>query len=795
MLRRLVFWTALCAYVLPVVLFAQATSVTPITPTQTLSPGATANLMVRVTDLSGAGVASQLVNFTTSAAGAVFLTSSVQYTDQNGYAQTLLTVPSVSGVYVAYAYAGTLSPATFVLYVGTGGTIPTPGTGTGMAVRSGNGQVVSFLAPTTPRPLTVVVKDSSGNKVPGAYVTWQVTSGVAGLLQSTCVADGNGECGVLVQGNMTATPGVTYQQATIMAYSSYGTVNFVLTTLGMTTDQQPIGVNPQLLTPTTDTPIVGKSGQTTTDAIRVLVYTSNNSIPLPNVGLDVIANQDPEAGPVAACSNTNTLTDAAGYAKCDLTFGRRTGEGTLTVNVGSVLIRTLTFTVTAGDPSQMVVISGDGQTGRPGQTLPQPLVAEVRDSQGNVLEGVNVLWEWGVTDPAGARLLNPSQKSDSSGRVSASVMLGTRPGDLVVRVRAASVLSVMATFTLKSSLPVAGLAKISGDNQTAITSQAFANPLVVEVRDAQSIPLAGVTVTFAASGGATLGSATAVTGSDGRASTTVRAGATAGSITVTATADSQSVSFSLTARLPGPQLTASSFLNGASFRPGLVPGSITAIVGPGLAPGLQGCAGPGTVVGPMPFKVADVEVQFGSSSAPILAVCNVSGQEQVVVQAPWDLAPGFTTMVKVSVGGGATVVDRVPVLAALPGIFETSESGMRLAVAIGSDGRLINLAQRARKGEIVYIYATGLGTVLPLAATNVPGSGQKPWFSLVAGIAARGVRVVSAEYAAGLIGVYVIAIEIPSDAPSGIDVPLALGVVTAEGQAPIFAADSKLPIQ
>jgi uncharacterized protein (TIGR03437 family) len=152
-------------------------------------------------------------------------------------------------------------------------------------------------------------------------------------------------------------------------------------------------------------------------------------------------------------------------------------------------------------------------------------------------------------------------------------------------------------------------------------------------------------------------------------------------------------------------------------------------------------------------------------------------------------------MVKVSVGGGATVVDRVPVLAALPGIFETSESGMRLAVAIGSDGRLINLAQRARKGEIVYIYATGLGTVLPLAATNVPGSGQKPWFSLVAGIAARGVRVVSAEYAAGLIGVYVIAIEIPSDAPSGIDVPLALGVVTAEGQAPIFAADSKLPIQ
>ncbi len=190
-------------------------------------------------------------------------------------------------------------------------------------------------------------------------------------------------------------------------------------------------------------------------------------------------------------------------------------------------------------------------------------------------------------------------------------------------------------------------------------------------------------------------------------------------------------------------------------------------------------------------------MQFGGTLAPILAVCNASGQEQVVVQAPWDMAPGFTTMVKVSVGGGATVVDRVPVVTALPGIFEVADAGgMRIAVAVGSDGRLITLAQRARKGEIVYLYATGLGAVLPLATTNVPGiPGQRAWFPVVAGIAARGVRVVSTEYAANLLGVYVVAIEIPADAPSGLDVPLALGVVTAEGQAPVFAADSKIPIQ
>ena len=101
MLKKLVLWTALCACVFftqipalasdtpapPAAGPAQvgpATAVTPVTPTQTLSPGSSATLMVRVTDATGVGVPSQLVNFTTSASGAVFLTSSVQYTDQNG---------------------------------------------------------------------------------------------------------------------------------------------------------------------------------------------------------------------------------------------------------------------------------------------------------------------------------------------------------------------------------------------------------------------------------------------------------------------------------------------------------------------------------------------------------------------------------------------------------------------------------------------------------------------------------------------------------------------------------------
>jgi len=763
------------------------------TPTQTLALGGTATLRVRVLDAGSLPVAYQVVNFTTSAPGATFLTATSQYTDANGYAQAQLVVPSVAGTYLAYAYTGSLSPATFTLYVGTGGVT----TGVGMQIYSGNGQLVTPLSPTTLRPLTVIVRDLSGTPVPGVYVYWQVTSGVAGLLQTVSVTDSTGQAWAVANGNTAIAPGVNYEQATIMASSSYGTVSFVLTTLGKLPDGTPIGASPRIVSPTADTPIVGKAGQTLSAAIQVVVYTTTN-VAIPNVGLDVTGNLDPNVGPVASCTSRSVLTNASGYAQCDLVFGRTTGEGTLTLNVGGVLSRSLNFSVTPGDPASIVLIQGDAQSGSPGQTLPLELVAEVRDASGNPLQGVAVLWEWGVTDPAGARLLSPSQVTNSAGRVSTRVTLGTRSGELIVRVRAASNTSIMASFTLRAIQPVAGMAKVSGDNQTAIVNQAFAAPLVVEVRNVQMSPLTNVTVTFAVtSGSATLSSTTVVTGSDGRASVNVTAGAAAGAISVSATADSQAVVFSLTSRLPGPVLTASSFLNGASFRPGLVPGSLTAILGSGLAPGIRGCVGPGTVFGPLPTKVADVEVLLGSTLAPIYAVCNVSGQEQVVVQAPWEMAPGFSVMARVTVSGGSTVVERVPVLAALPGIFETSEAGgLRYAVAVGSDGRLITPTQRAKKGEVVYLYVTGLGTVLPLSATNLPGfPGQKAWFTVIAGIASKGVRVVSAEYAVNLLGVYVVAIEIPADAPSGIDVLLALGVVLAEGQAPVFAPDSRIPIQ
>ncbi|MDZ8188214.1 MAG: DUF4082 domain-containing protein [Nostoc sp. ChiSLP02] len=99
---------------------------------------------------------------------------------------------------------------------------------------------------------------------------------------------------------------------------------------------------------------------------------------------------------------------------------------------------------------------------------------------------------------------------------------------------------------------------VSGDNQTAETGTALANPFVVQVKDSAGNPQSGVTVNFAVTnGGGSVSSVSAVTNANGEASTTLTLGASPGATTyvtnkVSATAVGVgSVSFSALATPPG----------------------------------------------------------------------------------------------------------------------------------------------------------------------------------------------------------------------------------------------------
>jgi uncharacterized protein (TIGR03437 family) len=148
------------------------------------------------------------------------------------------------------------------------------------------------------------------------------------------------------------------------------------------------------------------------------------------------------------------------------------------------------------------------------------------------------------------------------------------------------------------------------------------------------------------------------------------------------------------------------------------------------------------------------------------------------------------------VGTGSNNVN-VELLAVSPGIFETvMADGLKRAVLVKPDGSFVSLVNPARRGEIIRMFATGLGPVTPAVGTNqsgIPGVEQNVSNSVVVGVNNAGVRVVSAKYAEHLIGVYEIAFEVPSNVPDGDNIPFAIAIV--QGPNLLFGNPSAISIR
>jgi Leishmanolysin/Bacterial Ig-like domain (group 1)/Bacterial Ig-like domain (group 2) len=134
-----------------------------------------------------------------------------------------------------------------------------------------------------------------------------------------------------------------------------------------------------------------------------------------------------------------------------------------------------------------------------GQTV--QLAATITDQNGNAIGSPELVWT-----SASAAVVTVS----SSGLVTA-----TGNGTTVVTVSAGSA-SAHADVSV-AQVP-SQVQKVAGDGQTATPGQPVAVPLTVQVNDASGSPVANVAVTFAATAG-TLGTMSASTGADGRAST------------------------------------------------------------------------------------------------------------------------------------------------------------------------------------------------------------------------------------------------------------------------------------
>jgi uncharacterized protein (TIGR03437 family) len=752
---------------------------------QTVAGGATTAPLAAVV-VNSAGMPLYNIPVTYSGPSGVVINGASQFTNKDGYVQAVAIMPGTAGSYPIQLTAGGAT-ATYSISVqgsgsggGSGG-----GGGTGSSqinIVSGNGQLIYAGQGQLVPPLVVKLTNADGTPMVNAAVTFAVVSGGGFTNQSSTVTDQNGMISALFTAPYTGLNPGAFQVSDVNASSAVGSVDFLETTYQLQSNGAAGAGAPTftLVTPNPGAIIPVGEGDVIKDGVLASIFSAqsftNPPTAIPNIGIRLANSTAPTdpTQPVPASCQGNSLSDASGTAHCNIAVGCQVGLGTFAfaIMIGEQQYFNAYLQISPGTNQTIKSQGGNNQSGQAGQTLSQPLVAQVTDNCGNPIPSVSVTW---AVTQGSATLSNTVSVSDSSGHVSTKVVLGQTPGTVQISVSLPS--SSQAVFTATSSVTVSKLTLLSGSPQSAVINQSFSQPLVFAATDNSGKAVQGVLVNFSVTtGAATLSAASATTDSSGKVQVSVTAGGTPGTVVVSAAYANLTATASLTVTPPAPLITPNSFTNAASYKTGLVACGLANGTGPGIAPTITGVI-PGNPLGfgPLPYTIATTSLTVNGVKAPLYSLSNVNGVQQVTFQTPCE-TPTDSVTVAITVNGVTTTVPGVQVFAAQPGILTYAGSNGRAygAVISGVDGNYVTTTNPVRRGQTYYLVATGLGQTTPPAVTNAAGSGQSiPTSALVIGINNVGVPVVSAQYVA--IGVYYVGFQIPaSAATTGTDVPLAL---------------------
>lgn len=321
----------------------------------------------------------------------------------------------------------------------------------------------------------------------------------------------------------------------------------------------------------------------------------------------------------------------------------------------------------------------------------------------------------------------------------------------------------------------------------------------IQITDTYGVPVTGSPVSFAVNtpGGVTFRSVqgapkcsaentspvTCNTDNYGIAYADIVLGGAVGHPTVTATATNapNNPPLQLTAYiLAQPVLTAGQVIDNAAYQPTIAPGSIAALKGTNLMdPDLLLNTAAGydlnpTAVTYFPLMLDGVNVSFDvpgtgiSVPAPIVAV----SANQINFQVPWELKGQTAAKVKVIVDevfGAAiysTVVDAA-VSDYTPAFFTNSGN---VADAEDVNYHVITASNPATRGQIISLYANGLGPVANPPADGVPaGTNSTTTTACVVSIGGQVVPANQVQFCGLAPGyaIYQINVQVPTNIPAG----------------------------
>jgi len=398
---------------------------------------------------------------------------------------------------------------------------------------SGDFQTGTILEPLADS-LVVKVTDRFGNPVPGIEISWSAEGG--GEVQPATVATGvNGMAAT--QRVLGSQPG-NYGTTAVASALPEDAVRFTTTAVAAK------------LALTTEPPSTASSG-VPLDPQPVVQLQDPSGTPLAREGVTVSVQI--ASGPGSLTGTTSRTTDAGGsVAFTDLTIAGAPGARTLIFAASGYAPATSTpISIGVGAPSVVAAAAGTGQTAPAGTAVPVRPAVIVRDAGGTPVASVAVTFA--VTSGGGSVTGEAATTGTDGIATVGSWTLGSSagPNSLQATVGADGVSGNPVTFTATAAAGPASADKssVSAAPGTIAASQGSTTATItVVVRDSRNNPLAGQSVSLAATGagvtltqpgptnaaGTTTGTLSAtVTGP--HVITAVTGGVTLGSATVTVT--------------------------------------------------------------------------------------------------------------------------------------------------------------------------------------------------------------------------------------------------------------------
>ena len=214
-----------------------------------------------------------------------------------------------------------------------------------------------------------------------------------------------------------------------------------------------------------------------------------------------------------------------------------------------------------------------------------------------------------------------------------------------------------------------------------------------------------------------------------------------------------------------PSYSAESIANAAANVPAwFAPNTLVSIYGVNLAAGTAGLSPADVQSGNLPTTLGSVRVLVNSQFANMIFV----SPKQVNILIPTQLVAGPATIQLVNASRGGPAI-RVEFGESAPGLFQFGDS---FVIATHGNGPLVSVDAPAQRGEVVVLYATGLGPTNPSTpanrlATSAAWIARRSEFEVrLNGVAVAKNLIEYAGVTPGFGGLYQVNLRIPADAPN-----------------------------